>query len=260
MKQVAYFGGAVCFFFVLFTPVFAVTSVTIGNVPDSTDKDGEFEIDVSLICDGCTSDSYLRGVFYQSGTNYFGFTRNAAGIWTNASGTNCTEFYRIPVGEFIEGSWSGKLKVKPDSVSSYYAGPGQYNFKVGRYTESCNSPIWSSQGTLAITGPTSTPTPSAAFSPTPTHTMTPTPTSVPTKTPTPSKTKAPTPMHSAAVEPLQSPEEARTTVLGAADTPPRAATGSAILFRPLAIAAALVALGLSLLAGALIWQKRNTAA
>jgi hypothetical protein len=75
--------------------------------------------------------------------------------------------------------------VKPDTASSYYNGPGEYLFKVGRYTPSCSSAsVWSAEETIAITGPTPTPTSSP--------TNTPIPTAIPTSTPTPKLASTPT--------------------------------------------------------------------
>jgi len=151
--------------------IFSATSISFINAPATIDQVQEFEVDATLICTGCTSDSYIRGVFYPSGTSYFGYTQNNVGVWINAPGGSCTEYFKIASSDLKEGSWSGKLKVKPDIESSYYASPGEYLFKIGRYTGSCSA-TWSSEKTIAITGPTATPT------------STPTPTNVPSSTPT----------------------------------------------------------------------------
>ena len=138
--------------------VFAAT-LTISNSPAIIDQSQEFRADVSLSCSGC-SDSYLRGVFYPSGTSYFGYTQDNNENWSNAPGSNCTTFFKVAQTDLLSGSWSGTLKFKPDISSPYYNGPGEYSFKVGRYTSSCSSPsVWSQEITIAITGPTPTPTP-----------------------------------------------------------------------------------------------------
>lgn len=160
----------------------AVT-VSSTNIPSSIDKDQEFEVDTKLVCSGC-SDSYLRAVFYPSGTNYFGYTQTNDGTWVNAPGGSCTQYFKVATGDLTEGSWSGKLKVKPDTANSAYGGPGDYLFKVGRYTGSCGSPTWSGETTITITGP----------SPTPTATNT--PTSTPTSVPSATATLTPTPTSS----------------------------------------------------------------
>ena len=163
-------------------------SLSVGNLPSSVDQSQEFQVDVNFSCPNC-SDSYLRGVFYPSGTSYFGYTQDNSGNWSNASGSNCTSFFKIAQTDLNQfGSWSGQLKFKLDTQSSYYNGPGEYLFKVGRYTSSCSSPLWSSEVTIAVTGPTPTATPTPTS--TPVTTSTPTPTSKPTATVTPKPTSS----------------------------------------------------------------------
>jgi len=133
-------------------------------------------------------------VFYPSGTSYFGYTQGSDGSWTNAPGSSCTLFYKVEKSELSkEGTWSGALKVKPDVESSHYIGPGEYLFKIGRYTPSCSSAsVWSQEATIAITGPTHTPTPNPTSTPAPTYT--------PALEPTPTPTDAPPTMTPETVE------------------------------------------------------------
>ncbi len=170
----------------------ATQSLSLNNVPVTVDQSGEFEIGITLSCPSCTTDSFLRGVFYPSGTSYFGYTKDNNGNWSNAAGGNCTTYFKVAQTDLSkEGSWSGALRFKSDKDSPNYNGPGEYLFKVGRYTPSCSSPsIWSTETTVAITGPTPTLTPVP-----PTSTTVPTPIIKPTATPTslPSPTKTPTP-------------------------------------------------------------------
>jgi hypothetical protein len=186
-----------CIVFFVVLPVIQAVSVTSAGIPSTIDQSADFTFDVMLSCKGCDG-SYLRGVFYPSGISYFGFTQNKEGNWTNASGGNCTEYYLVGQSDLsLEGTWSGTLKVKPDMESPLYSGPGEYLFKVGRYTEKCGSPTWSQEVAISITGPTHTPTQTP--SPTVTHTVTPNPTNTqiptqtPTKTPTPGVSHATTP-------------------------------------------------------------------
>lgn len=254
MKYLAQILLLGCVLLVFRIPVFAV-SVSVSNAPSSIDKDQEFEIDAFLSCLGCSSDSYLRAAFYPSGTSYFGYTQNNDGTWINEPGGNCTQYYKIVPSDLIVGSWSGTLKVKPDSASSYYTSPGEYLFKVGRYTASCSSPTWSQEFTIAITGPTPTPTPAPTQSFTPTPSSTIMHTSTPTKTPTPTKLNSPTLTPSVTEDaPLNDlpKEELTAMVLGVAES---SASGRPLL--PFAVAAALIGLGLALIAGVLVWQKRN---
>ena len=169
-------------------------TISISNLPMSIDRDQETDVDLFFNCAGC-GDSYMRGVFYPSGTNYFGFTRNNGGSWIGTSADRSL-YYAIAKSDLADASWSGKIKVKPDSGDSAYTGPGEYLFKIGRYTSANDSSAdWSNELVIKITGPT--PTPSPTFAPTtnptvaPTKTPTPAPTS--TRTPTPSPTKSPSP-------------------------------------------------------------------
>lgn len=248
------------YFIVLASSVFAATSISIANAPSSLDQNSEMEIDITFVCNGC-SDSYLRAVLYSSGTSYFGFTQSKEGIWTNASGSKCMEYYKIAQSDLVEGSWSGKLKLKPDTSSAFYAGPGEYFLKVGRYTSSCGSPTWSGETTITITGPSPTHTPTQTPVPTSSPVSTPStsPTFTPTKMPTSTKTSTPTSFMSSDTEILNSSESAQ--ALGAMESLEESSVASLGTepnsFRIFAIAAALVALGLALIAGTLIWQKRH---
>lgn len=177
-------------FFFIVTPVSAMT-LEFKNTPSLISKDQEFSIDVFLSCSAC-SDSYLRGVFYLSGTNYFGYTQNNTGAWVNASGTQASQYFQITKDDLKEGSWSGKLVLKPDVESKLYSGPGSYFFKIGRYTAS-GSVTWATPVSINITGPTPTPPP------TPTTKVISTPSPVPTEfvptltpKPMPTKTISPT--------------------------------------------------------------------
>jgi hypothetical protein len=251
----------------LTTPVLAVTSVSISNVPIQVDQDDEVILDVSLVCTSCSSDSFLRGVFYPNGTSYFGFTQNKENSWINAPAAGCSQYYKVLPTELTEGSWSGRLKVKIDKENSYYAGPGEYIFKVGRYTASCNSPTWSQEITIAVVGPpptatatlapsTPTPTPSpmaVAHSPTPTKMSTPSP--IKTTTPTLSISAA-----SGSGELID--EDHEGVVLGDVTSAPlKVATTSVIPYgsplRVFGMATALMAAGFALLSGALVWQRRH---
>ncbi len=179
------FAGFIFFIGLLLcpSPVLAASmSLSVSGIPPVIDQFQEFEVGVTLLCGSC-ADSYLRPVLYPSGTKYFGYAKNNSGTWTNVPGGSCTEYFRIDSDEFVEGSWSGKLNVKADVESPYYDGPGEYFFKIGRYTASCGSPsLWSSETSIAITGPSPTNTP------TPTTGVTSTPTPVPTEASAPAST------------------------------------------------------------------------
>ncbi len=250
---------SLAFFLIIPSGVWAATSVSVSGLPSSIDKDQEVEIDVSLVCDSCTSDSYLRGVFYSSGSNYFGFTRNNGGSWINASGDNCTQYFKVTASDLVEGSWSGKLKVKPDSADTSFVGSGQYQFKMGRYTSSCSSPTWSAETALTITGATPTMTPTTTTTPTHSPSPTATRTSTPTRTPTPTTAQGtPTVTQAPTLEATPTPDVLGSTEANQGHEPERS-QDSRPLLRVFAITFAFVAAGLALLAGVFVWQKRHAA-
>jgi hypothetical protein len=170
---------------ILFSPYTAyAVSVTFINTPNSIDQSQEFDVDILLNCPGC-GDSYLRGVLFPSGTSYFGFTKNNAGEWISSSDDK-TKYFKVSSDQIVDSTWSGKLRVKPDPSASSYTGPGEYQFKVGRYT-SGGSVTWANEAiAINITGPTPTPTPGPTNTPNPTNTPTNTP--APTATPKPTST------------------------------------------------------------------------
>lgn len=178
-------------FLILAKPVNALT-ISISNLPTTIDKDQETEVDLYFSCAGCGDYSYIRSVFYPGGTNYFGFTRNNSGNWVGTV-TDRSQYFAIAKTDLVEASWSGKIKVKPDSGDSAYIGPGEYLFKVGRYTSAGDSSAdWSNELAIRITGPTPIPTLTATRTPDPTPTPTQIPNPTPVKTASPVPTKTPT--------------------------------------------------------------------
>ncbi len=236
--------------------VFAATSLSVSNLPTTIDQAQELEVDVNLSCSSCTSDSYLRSVFYPSGTSYFGYTQNKTGEWINAPGANCTQYYQILNTELVEGTWSGKLKSKPDIANAFYNGPGEYLFKVGRYTPSCSSPTWSSEGIITITGPTPTPTPTPTSLPTSTPVPTNTPNPTATNTPVPSSTPTKTPIPTIIVTSPTGIIEAApsTSVLGVQN---KTESSPNQTNKSIATALIIIAVGLLCLAGGIIAYNRN---
>lgn len=251
----------------VFLPQIYAASLSLSDLPLSIDQNQQQDISLLFECSNCTSDSYIRAVFFPAGTSsYFGFTQSAEGVWVNAPGGSCTKYFAISSGMLTDGTWSGKLKVKPDSASSYYTGPGEYQFKVGRYTGSCGAPTWSQEKTIAITGPTPTYTPQPTHTPMPTVTPTPQPTHTPTPTNIPitvvqisvSPTKASRMLLSptmtereideatVSVTPLVLGIEAVSPASGGAD-----ARGT---MKPFIISSVLIAIGFGLLSGLFAWK------
>jgi len=166
-------------------------SLTFSAVPSSIDHNQEVEVPFVFACDGC-SDSYFRGVFYKSGSNYFGFTKNNSGDWIGTA-SDKTQYYKLTKDDLVASSGSGKIVVKPDTADPLFDGFGSYMFKVVRYTSGGN-PTYADPVAITITGPSPTPTnsPSPTSTPTnsphPTVTSTPSPTTKPTNTLTPKVT------------------------------------------------------------------------
>ena len=195
------------FVLLTFTSKIYAMSISISDLPNEINQSDEAETAITFSCSGC-GDSFIRGVFYPSGTNYFGLTQNNIGDWIG-SDSDRSKYFKIAKTDLIDASWSGKLSIKPDLSDSAYQGPGEYLFKVGRYTSSTDSGAdWSNELAIRITGPTNTPTSTPTQTPTSTPVKTLTPT--PTKTPTPSPTKTPTPRPS----PTESPNDVVSTDSG----------------------------------------------
>ena len=163
---------------------------------------------------------------------------------------------------------SALLKIKPDIDSSYYNGPGEYLFKVGRYTGSCSSPTWSSEKTIAITGPTHTPIPTA----TPSSFPSPTVTATPTKSPTPIATISNSPTISLSIrqsststpyleEITKAPDSSKSGDVLSAETidvdSPFATSSSQIQMKPIIISLLFIAVGFGLLSGVFVWKKHR---
>lgn len=136
--------------------LFAIT-LSLRDYPVSVQSDTEFSLTASLECSKC-GDSYLRAVFFPSGSNYFGFTQNHQGEWV-ATTSNKTQYFLVNADQVQSGTWSGQLRVKPEIESSDYHGPGEYSFKLIRYTASGSKSAETDSVTIQILGPTSTPVP-----------------------------------------------------------------------------------------------------
>lgn len=170
----------IVFLFLIFPVKIYAYSLVVSGLPNTIDQSTETQIDVVLTCSGC-GDSYLRGVFYPGNTNYFGLTQNNAGEWVGLD-PDRTKYFKVAKTDLTDASWSGKIKIKPDIVDQSYTGPGEYLFKIGRYTSGTDaSADWSNELAIKITGPTPSPSPTVV----PTQALSPTPTPVPVKTPSP---------------------------------------------------------------------------
>jgi len=172
----------------LFPSSVVAVSLTVSGIPSEINFGQEMEVNLLFDCSGC-NDSYIRGVFYPNGTNYFGYTQNNSGAWIGTE-ANRLLYFSILKTDLVESSWSGKLKVKPDPNDSAFNGTGEYLFKLGRYTSANDSSAdWSNELSLRIIGPT--PAPTQAPTNPPTATATQTATATITSKPTPTRTSTP---------------------------------------------------------------------
>lgn len=180
--------------FLLFTKtnnVFAAFDFT--STETSITDTQELIVHVTLDLSSSTANSkyYLRGAFYKEGTsNYFGYTINNTDTAYNGPYSDCKNLYEITVD--ADGNGSADIKVKPDPEDSAFKGSGDYLFKVGRYTESCNitwadsDPIKMSITQTAFPSPTPSPTPKSTPSPSPSTASTTAKAASPKVTPKPS--------------------------------------------------------------------------
>lgn len=160
--------------------------MNISNAPSDINFDQEFEILVNLLNASHNTDYYFQVALTSADyPAYFGYTQKEDGTWYKYT-ENYDLFYKITTSS--EGSWSGKLKGKPDFEDNNFKGSGQYVLKIGRFTSSGKSHYWSDNSlALNINGPSPTPT----YTPTPTNSPTPTP--EPSSTPTPTSSPTPKP-------------------------------------------------------------------
>lgn len=122
---------------------------TISSVPAQINSDQSFTTTVSLsLPNNPNTNFYLKGAFKKSdGSNYFGLTK-VSGNWIK-NGGNYADQYSLTTDS--SGNWSGSLEVQPDDADSGFTGTADYNFKVGRYTDSGSGPTWSNESSLNIT-------------------------------------------------------------------------------------------------------------
>ncbi|OGD87062.1 hypothetical protein A2870_02805 [Candidatus Curtissbacteria bacterium RIFCSPHIGHO2_01_FULL_41_11] len=199
MPRIFVFATAITFFLVFTPQVFAAFNFSTSKQTVTDTEELSVSINLDLSTSTANNAYYLRGAFYKEGTTqYFGYTQDNSGNFYNGPYGNCQSLFKITVD--AEGNWSGEIKVKVDYENSYFKGSGEYLFKVGRYTESCNitwadsepSKISITQTVIPSASPTSTPTPTTNDSTNKTSTKSPTPTPKPAPATTVKSTKSPT--------------------------------------------------------------------
>lgn len=182
--------------------VIASISFCIGNPTFNENDEIEVEATISgLISSSCsTTGCYLQAQL-QSAGGYFGYTYNNSGEYvdyfktpTSVDEIKSKLFNFVPVA----GSWNGKLKIKNNSFSSNYYGPGDYLLNFRRFSGNSLSATTGDSNSIAVSLklPVVTPAPEIISSPTPEITSTPfilrTPNPTPTMTPSPTPRITPT--------------------------------------------------------------------
>lgn len=247
---------ALLFLFLEVSTVFAVRTIEFsGNVSSLF---GDETLILTASASGFTEGEtiYLKGAFYQNGTfNYFGFTQNGD-TWIKNSASNASQ-RAVKIGE-----WDGYVVVKNDFGDSGYMGEGDYMFKLRFYYGPSFTADWSTNAVniaLNEPDPTITPTPTPTNTPTPLPAATTAPTVIPTVVmhtlvPTKTPTQIPIPTSTISATPTNS---SSLVILGSSSAVAVPATPAARSTKPLMIALLLVAMGLALLAGVLVWQKKD---
>ena len=119
----------------------------VKDLPAEVNSDQEFEASVVLKIDKPNTKFYLKGAFRKGDSlNYFGETYSGS-EWTK-NGSSYSGQLKIETNS--EGKWEGKIKIRPDQEDSGFDGSDSYNFKIGRYTDSGNGPVWSNEISLKI--------------------------------------------------------------------------------------------------------------
>ncbi|MBM3283158.1 hypothetical protein FJY90_02795, partial [Candidatus Gottesmanbacteria bacterium] len=172
-------------FFVIFSKSTFAASMTLsnGNPAVISETDREYQVDINLSIN--TSDGtiyYLRGAFYQPGTNnYCGYTWNGSS-WYNGPYTTNEGWKNLLAITVSSDSAAVTLKGKLDVNDSGCKKSGNYNFKVQRFTQS-GSGTFDTQNEQTITVAVPTLPPSPTPNPTITPTSKPSPSAKPTSTP-----------------------------------------------------------------------------
>lgn len=131
----------------------------IKDLKSEINSDEEIDVVVLLERDKPNSRFHIKGAFRKDDSiNYFGET-----FFENNWSKNNSAYSRQPVIQTDnEGRWEGKIKVRADTEDSGFKEAGDYMFKVGKYTESGNGPIWSNEVNIKINyiQPSASPSPS----------------------------------------------------------------------------------------------------
>ncbi len=193
MHRIIYLLWVLSILIISVSPALAL-DFQLTSYPSQISESDELSAGYILSCSGC-GDSYIRAVFFPSGTNYFGYTQNQVGDWINQS-SDKTKFLLLSSADLASGTYSGILKDKIDPADSAYTGTGSYNFKLIRYTPTCSKSGETNSvaiSVVSVSTPTPLPTSTTVNTQKPSNTKTPTPAPTLTKTPIQISTPIPTP-------------------------------------------------------------------
>lgn len=200
MKQILLSLFLLVFFWISPQSSIAAISLEITNYQQFSDYSS---VDVVIHGLASSSAAYLQGVYtHPDSPHYFGQTWSAKGEWVKYLSSPEKDFIKENFPK-VENDHLITILIKPDIEDIDYKGPGEYLFKLRRYTgESSSSAGDSNVLTVNLTDSliTTTPTPSAVIDtvtptatiPTSTDTPTPTPSPRPSSTSTPTLTPKPT--------------------------------------------------------------------
>lgn len=167
--------------------VFAASINLSNGTPNIiTSSDQEYQVNASLSIDNAADGTvyYMRGVFFQTGSNYCGYTWNGSSWFKGPYTSNDGWKNFLPI-TISSSSAAFSLRAKLDQNDSGCQNNGNYNFKIQRFTVG-GSGTFDTQNdqSLSVNIPTPTSTPIPTSVPTSFPTNTPVPTSVPSNTPT----------------------------------------------------------------------------
>lgn len=134
-----------------------MTKFEIKDLKSEINSDQEVEVIVLIEGDKPNSQFHIKGAFRKDDSiNYFGET-----YFENGWSKNNSTYSKQPIIKTDnEGVWTGKIKIRPDREDSGFKGTGDYNFKVGKYTDSGNGPVWSNELRVKIIETLPSPSPS----------------------------------------------------------------------------------------------------
>ncbi len=144
--------------------VHAIT-VTFSNPPSQILDTDSFSVDVTI--DGSSdTEYYVMGRFTKENkTQYFGYTKNNTGNWSQYNLSDGTQFFKLKGNETLP------IEFKADTSDPDFEGSGNYSFNLVRFSSTGQTSYTNESTPVLITiNSASTPTPTSTSTPTPTST------------------------------------------------------------------------------------------